>query len=163
MTTQLSEREQKAAAIAAHTQLVRNPNNTWLVPSQSGTNKYTVNPDPESPFCSCPDFEHRRQRCKHIYAVEIVLQRTVTVSNDGQTQTVTETLTVKQKYTQDWQSYNAAQTTEKSHFLALLYQLCSKVEEPNPNHGTPATAAQGHDLRGDVPDVFDDERETLCE
>jgi hypothetical protein len=66
-----------------------------------------------------------------------VLQRTVTVSNDGQTQTVTETLTVKQKYTQDWQSYNAAQTTEKSHFLALLYQLCSKVEEPIQITGRP--------------------------
>lgn len=135
MTTQLSEREQKAAAIAAHTQLIRNPNNTWLVPSQSGTNKYTVNPDPESPFCSCPDFEHRRARCKHVLAVEIVLKREVVTSGD--TQTITETVTVKQKYTQDWQSYNAAQQTEKAHFLSLLYQLCSKVEEPIQVMGRP--------------------------
>ena len=131
----MTEREQKAAAITAHTQLVRNPNNTWLVPSQSGTNKYTVNPDPESPFCSCPDFEHRRARCKHVLAVEIVLKREIVT--DGHTQTITETVCVKQKYTQDWQSYNAAQQTEKAHFLALLYQLCSKLEEPIQVMGRP--------------------------
>lgn len=132
---QLSERENKALAIATHTKLVRKPNNTWIVPSQSGPKTYTVNPDPESPFCDCPDFEHRRARCKHVLAVEIVLKREI-VTN-GQTQTVTETVTVKQKYTQDWQSYNAAQQTEKSHFLALLYQLCSKVEEPIQVMGRP--------------------------
>ena len=91
-TQQLSEREQKAVAIAAHTQLVRNPNNTWIVPSQSGAKDYTVDPDPESPRCTCPDFEYRQLPCKHIYAVEIVLQRKVTVSNDGQTQIVTRHL-----------------------------------------------------------------------
>jgi len=137
MSTQLSERETKALAIATHTQLTRKPNNTWIVPSQSSAKTYTVDPDPESPHCDCPDFEARRLRCKHIYAVEIILQRKVTVSNDGQTQTVTETVTVKQKYTQDWQSYNAAQQTEKSHFLGLLYQLCSKVEEPIQSMGRP--------------------------
>jgi hypothetical protein len=134
-TPQLSEREQKAVAIATHTNLVRKPNNTWIVPSQSGAKTYTVNPDPESPFCDCPDFEYRRARCKHVLAVEIVLKREI-VTN-GQTQTVTETVTVKQKYSQDWQSYNAAQQTEKSHFLALLYQLCSKIEEPIQVMGRP--------------------------
>lgn len=135
MTTQLSERESKALAIATHTQLVRKPNNTWIVPSQSGAKTYTVNPDPESPYCDCPDFEFRRARCKHVLAVEIVLKREIVT--DGNTQTVTETVTVKQKYTQDWQSYNAAQQTEKSHFLGLLYQLCSKVEEPIQTMGRP--------------------------
>jgi transposase len=136
-TQRLSEREQKAVAIATHTHLTRKPNNTWIVPSQSSAKTYTVDPDPESPRCNCPDFEARQLRCKHIYAVEIILQRKVTVSNDGQTQTVTETVTVKRKYTQDWQSYNAAQQTEKSHFLGLLYQLCSKVEEPIQAMGRP--------------------------
>jgi transposase len=134
-TQQLSERESKALAIATHTQLVRKPNNTWIVPSQSGPKTYTVNPDPESPSCNCPDFEFRKTRCKHVLAVEIVLKREIVT--DGQTQTVTETVTVKQKYTQDWQSYNAAQTTEKSHFLALLYQLCTKIEEPIQTMGRP--------------------------
>ena len=133
-STQLSERQQKAVAIAAHTELVCK-GGLWLVPSQSGPNKYRVNPDLESPRCDCPDFEARQLRCKHIYAVEITLQREFT--NDGDTQTVTETVTVKQKYTQQWSSYNQAQQTEKSHFLALLYQLCSKVEEPIQVMGRP--------------------------
>ena len=79
-TAQLSERQQKAVAIAAHTELVCK-GGLWLVPSQSGPNKYRVNPDPESPRCDCPDFEARQLRCKHIYAVEITLQREFT--NDG--------------------------------------------------------------------------------
>src|ERR1051325_5429172 len=127
MTTQLTEREQKAVAIATHTKLVRK-GDLWFVPSQSSTKRYTVNPDPESPRCTCPDFEFRQARCKHIYAVEITLKREYT--NDGQTQTVTETVTVKKKYTQVWSSYNAAQTNEKSQFLAFLYELCSKIDEP---------------------------------
>lgn len=133
-TQQLSEREQKAVTIAAHAELVCK-GGLWLVPSQSGPNKYTVDPDPQAPQCTCPDFESRQERCKHIYAVEITLQRKFT--DDGQTQTVTETVVVKHKYTQDWQSYNAAQQTEKSHFLAFLYQLCSKVEEPIQTMGRP--------------------------
>src|ERR1051325_8131387 len=71
----------------------------------------------------------------HIYAVVITLKREY--KTDGDTQTVTETLTVKQKYRQEWSAYNAAQQTEKSHFLALLYQLCSKVEEPIQTMGRP--------------------------
>jgi transposase len=133
-TPQLSEREQKAVAIAAHTELTCK-GGLWLVPSQSGPNKYTVNPNPQASQCTCPDFESRQERCKHIYAVEITLQRKFT--DDGQTQTVTETVTVKRKYTQDWKSYNAAQQTEKAHFLAFLYELCSKVEEPIQTMGRP--------------------------
>jgi hypothetical protein len=134
MTTQLSERETKALEIAARSKLSYQ-GGLWLVPSQSGSKEYTVDPNPESPRCSCPDFEFRQARCKHIYAVEITLKREYT--NDGQTQTVTETVTVKKTYAQDWQSYNAAQQNEKSHFLAFLYQLCSKVEEPIQTMGRP--------------------------
>jgi len=126
-TQQLSEREAKALEIAARTKLTRK-GDVWIVPSQSGPKTYKVNPDPESPRCTCPDFEFRQQRCKHIYAVEITLKREYT--NDGDTQTVTETVTVKRKYTQQWSSYNQAQTNEKSQFLAFLYQLCSNIEEP---------------------------------
>lgn len=133
-TQQLSEREAKALEIAARTKLTRK-GDVWIVPSQSGPKSYMVDADPVSPHCTCPDFESRRMRCKHIYAVEITLKREYT--NDGHTETLTETVTVKQKYTQDWQSYNAAQQTEKSHFLAFLYQLCSKVEEPIQTMGRP--------------------------
>ena len=86
----MEPRQQKAIEIAAKARLTRK-GDTWLVPSQSGPKKYTVDPNPQGPNCSCPDFEARQLPCKHIYAVEIVLQREVTVSNDG-TRTVTETV-----------------------------------------------------------------------
>lgn len=131
----VSEREQKALEIAARTKLTREGDD-WIVPSQSGPKNYKVNPDPESPQCTCPDFEFRQQRCKHIFAVEIVLQREVTVSNDG-TQTVTETVTVKRKYTQEWSAYNKAQTNEKAHFISFLHELCSGIEDPIQTNGRP--------------------------
>ena len=134
ITHQLSERETKAREIAAHSKLTFQ-GGLWLVPSQSGAKEYTVNPNPESPSCSCPDFEYRRARCKHIYAVEITLKREYT--NDGQTQTVTETVTVKQKYTQSWPEYNKAQQYEKAHFIEFLHQLCSGIEEPIQTNGRP--------------------------
>ena len=133
-TQQLSERETKARDIAAHSKLTFQ-GGLWLVPSQSGAKEYTVNPNPESPSCSCPDFEYRRARCKHIYAVEITLKREYT--NDGQTQTVTETVTVKKSYTQSWPEYNRAQCNEKAHFIEFLHQLCSGIEEPIQTNGRP--------------------------
>lgn len=136
MTTQLSEREQKAIAIATHTKLIRNANNTWSVPSQSGAKRYVVDPDPQSPRCNCPDFENRGLPCKHIFATLIVIEREV--SNDGQTQTVTETVvTVKKTYRQQWPQYNRSQVNEKPSFLSLLHELCSGIEEPIQTFGRP--------------------------
>jgi hypothetical protein len=43
----------------------------------------------------------------------------------------------KQRYAQDWANYNRAQQTENSHFLALLYELCSKIKEPIQTMGRP--------------------------
>ena len=123
----MSEREQKALQIAAKSKLTRK-GDTWLVPSQAGPKKYMVDPNPQEPHCTCPDFEARQLRCKHIFAVEYTIEREQT--SDGQT-IVTESVRVTQKtYTQDWSAYNKAQTNEKSHFLAFLYELCSKIEEP---------------------------------
>lgn len=71
--------------------------------------------------------------------ITFLLQREVTVSNDG-TRTVTETVTVKRKYTQDWANYNKARTNERAHFLSFLYELCSGIEEPSADVRTPALA-----------------------
>jgi hypothetical protein len=76
-------------AIAA-TQKLTQKGKVWLVPSASGNGKkYTVLPESQSPFCSCPDFEETGQRCKHIYAVRFTVTREQ--AKDG---TVTETRTV---------------------------------------------------------------------
>lgn len=124
----MDAREQKALEIAAKSKLTRK-GDTWTVPSQAGPKKYTVDPNPQEPHCTCPDFEARQLRCKHIFAVEYTIQREQT--SDGQT-IVTESVRVTQKtYTQDWRAYNKAQTNEKSQFLAFLYELCSKLEEPS--------------------------------
>lgn len=49
----------------------------------------------------------------------------------------TETLGVSKTYPQAWAAYNAAQTTEKEHFLALLHALCSTVADPAQTNGRP--------------------------
>jgi hypothetical protein len=42
---------------------------TWAVPSCSGEGIYLVDLNAET--CGCPDFEHREENCKHIYAAAI--------------------------------------------------------------------------------------------
>ncbi|HKR10913.1 MAG TPA: transposase [Pyrinomonadaceae bacterium] len=124
---QISDREIKALQIAAKTQLKRK-GNVWIVPSQAGHGEYQVRPDPQAPRCTCPDYEFRNARCKHIVAVEYVLMREQ--KPDGST-VVTESIKVtRQTYSQNWKAYNAAQTHEKSELQALLYELCKNLPEP---------------------------------
>lgn len=129
------EREQRGLVIAAKSKLQQAGDGRWFVPSQSKPAFYEVKPDQLKPFCSCPDFTARQRRCKHIYAVEIVVKREYT--DDGETQTITETVTVKKTYKQEWRAYNAAQTNEKKRFLSLLNELCKGVEEPDQSFGRP--------------------------
>jgi len=121
-------REQKGREIAYKTNIVRS-GNLWLVPSQSGRGKYKVRLDLS--YCSCPDYEFRRDKCKHIFAVETTIKREkITVTENGKT-TTTETVTVKRKtYAQVWPAYNKAQTNEKRIFQYLLHQLCQGVGSP---------------------------------
>lgn len=124
-------RQQRGLQIAAMAKIVRK-GTAWIVPSQSGNGRYTVCPDAHAPHCTCPDHETRGVRCKHIIAVEIVIQRERNA--DGST-TVTQTMTVQQTvrktYPQNWRAYNAAQTHEKEKFLTLLRDLCSDIAEPD--------------------------------
>ncbi|MGB7922448.1 MAG: transposase [Pyrinomonadaceae bacterium] len=121
-------RQQKGIAIAAKAAIKRD-GSLYLVPSQSGHGKYKV--DADAKHCTCPDFDFRQAKCKHIYAVEHTIERSkVTVIEDGKT-TVTETVKVTRKtYPQVWPAYNQAQTQEKRLFLYLLNQLCQGVGSP---------------------------------
>jgi transposase len=137
----MDPRETKGREIAARGKL-QQEGNRWFVPSQSGRTGmsgggsfYTVKPDPANPHCTCPDFEFRKKRCKHIFAVEFTIQREYT--NDGQTETLTETVTVKKTYRQEWPAYNAAQTQEKDQFQSLLGELVKGVGEPSQKMGRP--------------------------
>src|SRR3989441_5564496 len=131
-------REQRGLVIAATAKLQKSDDGyRWFVPSQTNgcRDTYIVKPDPAHPHCTCPDFTARQLRCKHIYAVEFTIQREYT--NDGETETLTETVTVKKTYKQEWSSYNAAQVNEKSEFQKLLHELCKGVGEPSQTMGRP--------------------------
>jgi uncharacterized Zn finger protein len=131
---QITDREIKALQIAAKSKLRRKVN-VWFVPSQAGHGEYEVTHGLFEPRCTCPDYEFRNARCKHIVAVEYVSMRETT--SDGQT-VVTETVKVTRKtYTQEWPAYNAAQTHEKSELQALLYELCRNLPEPEQRRGRP--------------------------
>jgi transposase len=131
----MSIRQQKGLEIA-NRKTIKKLGNLWLVPSQSGKGKYTV--DAEASRCTCPDYDLRRAKCKHIFAVEQIIERTkTTVTENGKT-TVTETVKVTRKtYKQVWPAYNAAQTQEKRLFQYLLNQLCQGVGEPAHYNGRP--------------------------
>lgn len=126
-------RKQRGLAIAAISKIEQQAGR-WVVPSQHGKGRYIVDIDRPEPRCSCPDFEERGQPCKHVFAVQYVVQRET--GADGSL-TVTETLTLakqtvapRKTYKQVWTAYDAAQTTEKRHVQALLADLCRGVPEP---------------------------------
>jgi transposase len=121
-------REQRGLEIAA-TKKLRRKGDLWLVPSQAGGSTYVV--DPATPECSCPDFEDRRERCKHVFAVEFTVLRERSESGE----TVTQTLKVT--YRQEWPAYNAAQTNEKVRVAELLRDLCAAIDNPAQGRGRP--------------------------
>jgi transposase len=127
----MNAREERGLVIAA-TQKLTQKGKVWLVPSQSGRGKYTVCPDPDNPFCSCPDHEDTGGKCKHLYAVETVMKREA-LKDGTVVETRTVTFTEKKTYRQDWPLYNLAQIEEKKRFAALLFDLCRGLIDPPVN------------------------------
>jgi transposase len=121
----MNAREERGLVIAAICKL-RKTEDSWLVPSQSGERIYQVNVQAQT--CTCPDHQDSGFKCKHIYAAEFTMKREV--AKDGTvTETQTMTFTKKVTYKQDWPIYNEAQQSEKSRFLALLFDLTRGVPE----------------------------------
>jgi transposase len=141
----LEPRQQRGLMIAAVCK-IHQKDGSWLVPSQSNSGHYavTLDPRPDVPMCTCPDFEERGQPCKHVFAVQYVIQRERN-ADGSETETVTERLTYQRErvvakrktYRQDWPAYNAAQTTEKREFQSLLADVCRGIEEPVQAVGRP--------------------------
>ena len=124
-TKRLEElRKQRGMRIAKTSHIIKMAKNEWAVPSQSKTSAYTVRFYQDKQTCSCPDFIERGLKCKHIFAVEIS-QTLKLVSSDGSETTITKTV----KYTQNWKSYDKAQTNEKALFMKLLYDLAQNIED----------------------------------
>jgi len=42
--------------------------NSWLVPSESRNDYYSVKLVGDKQVCNCPDFELRQHKCKHIWS-----------------------------------------------------------------------------------------------
>ncbi len=127
----MEAREIRGLEIAA-TKKLRQKGALWLVPSQAGNSTYVVDPTEAAATCSCPDYEERREPCKHVYAVEYTIRRE-TIRPDGSA--VSETLRVT--YRQEWTAYNAAQTNEKVHVAELLRDLCAAIDNPEQKRGRP--------------------------
>lgn len=129
-------REERGRLIAA-TGRIKQSGSVWLVPSQTNSGMYVVDlAAEEGPTCNCPDWELRRQRCKHIHSVEFFIIRET--DSDG---TVTETRSVRVTYKQDWPKYNAAQANEGDHVERLLYGLCQGIVTPTEGARTATTSS----------------------
>jgi transposase len=125
----MDPRQQRGLVIAATQKLVQK-GKVWLVGSQTGSGKrYTVCPDEDCPYCSCPDHEETGLPCKHVFAVRFTLSREQ--EPDGAvTETKTLTLTQKKTYRQDWPIYNLGQLEETRRFMVLLHDLCRGLKDP---------------------------------
>ena len=120
-------RQQRGMAIAAVVPIQKNRLG-YQVPSQSGNGSYVVSVEDE-PFCTCPDFEQRQERCKHIYAVEFTVQRDQAPDDTPET--------VRVALGPSWTAYNLAQTNEQELFGTLLRELCATVSQPPQGKGRP--------------------------
>lgn len=127
----MDDRKARALHIAATSQLTA-VDGRWKVPSQNGPGHYIVTVGPAGAWeCTCEDYEERLDRCKHIMAVELTIQREVGVARAEYSELV------KVTYSQDWPAYNRAQTGEKRMFLHLLEQLCELIPQPLQKQGRP--------------------------
>ncbi len=111
---------------------IRRVGTRFRVPSQSGTaSAYVVDLVDET--CTCPDYELRRTRCKHIEATYFSIAWASEVGADG---SMTETVTVKRKtYPRDWSAYNRAQANEGLYVERLLRALCAGIPQPSRKPG----------------------------
>src|SRR4051812_10840590 len=86
----VSARPQRGLQIAALAKITERADGSWSVPSQSGQGRYTVR---IGESCTCPDFEEQACKCKHMWAVEYVVERETTDHADG-SKTVTESVAI---------------------------------------------------------------------
>jgi transposase/predicted nucleic acid-binding Zn finger protein len=113
---------------------IKQENGLWFVPSSSGkSNRYKV--DLTKQKCTCPDFEIRRNKCKHIFAVEFSFEQDFLTELD--TLAVAKIAKQRKTYKQDWTAYNIAQTSEKAEFQTMLAELCKGIGEPAQFNGRP--------------------------
>lgn len=120
---------------------IHKTNKGWTVPSQTGSGAYLVKMDSISEECNCPDYELRKGKCKHIFAVEFILKKEIHIDHEGNTM-ITQTQTMKVSYPQNWKAYTEAQTHEQPLFMELLADAVKTIEQPTYKFGRPAFPMQ---------------------
>ena len=131
-TNETDFRQERGRLLSLDKRIHHVAGSTWVVPSQSQTEgAYIVNA--AAATCSCPDFELRRCKCKHQWAITFV--QTIETDSHGN-QTVTQSFSYSHTTERDWSSYNAAQVGEKETVQALLRGLCDGIQTPaHPGRG----------------------------
>jgi transposase len=126
-------RQERGIMIAALEKLARQ-DEFWSVPSATNNKKrYIV--DPVHQTCTCPDHRDSGNKCKHIHAVEIVLQRegtsgTIKPSLKEEEKPMETIFTDRKPEPRNWHAYTKCAMNEKRNFQALLFDLCKEVKEP---------------------------------
>lgn len=127
-------REQRGMLIAKTSRITKTEKGYWKVPSQSGHGFYLVKSNGFGAECNCPDHEERACKCKHIWAVELMV--TQKIDKEGN---VTIIQTKRITYSQDWHNYNLAQTKEKEMFMKLLADITGRIQNNAYDFGRPTT------------------------
>lgn len=124
-----AHRRNKGIEIAKTSRIIKK-DAFWVVPSQNGKGTYNVQVSGFGSNCTCTDFELYKNKCKHIWAVELI--------RTGEVSTLEQDPTIKKPtYKQNWSNYDKAQTTEKLKFMQLLNDITSNIEEPEYSFGRP--------------------------
>jgi transposase len=129
----LEARKERGLNIAKTCKITKNGNG-WIVPSQSNGATYDVefSEFENTQSCTCPDYQYRKIKCKHIFAVELIV--TEEINEEG---TVTQTVTKRVSYAQNWQAYDHAQIHQKELFMQLLGDVTSTIPQPKYTFGRP--------------------------
>src|SRR3989338_8311526 len=130
--TQVEVRKQKGMEIAKTSRIMKTDKG-WTVPSQSGNGAYLVISNGFGASCTCPDYENRHSKCKHVWAVELTVTKEVDAEGN-----VTITKTIRKTYSQDWKNYNLAQQKEKELFMKLLSDITSRINNKTYEFGRPS-------------------------
>lgn len=139
MTIQKTPNQRRIRGIdIAKRYTIKQKDNHWFVPSSSGKGTYKIDLSTES--CTCPDYEIRRKKCKHIFATEFTFEQDFLASINGQE--IAEQAKKKKTYPQVWSAYNQAQQNEKAQFQSLLAELCKGIGEPSQTNGRPRKALE---------------------
>ncbi len=104
----------------------------FKVPSQTQEGKeYIVNTG-KNWSCTCHDHQKENEKCKHIWAVELILTQQAQKQDKQEIRERAE-----ESYSQNWTAYNHSQTHERKQFLQLLSDLTQTIENQEQSNGRP--------------------------